>query len=248
MLTDLLKTIALPPGRVIRADEGNGEPAFWLSDGPVDANTWRGLYDDPRLWPLVLIGDRPWVTGEVWHDSITAPDTHNAGKLLAGWWRDRAAIDPEEDELEPVTDPFGEDWPGLAPATPARNDPGESAGKLAERLLQTGRLGLVAAERGADALATMGWAGPVNYENDTGKIAAVLRSWEDRFGARVVGLEDHSLLHMSVANPPQDDEQALRIAAEHFALCPDNVWQGTESLRAYADELKNAHEWAFWWD
>jgi hypothetical protein len=49
------------------------------------------------------------------------------------------------------------------------------------------RLGLVAAERGADALAAAGWSGPLNYTNDTGEISAVVRDWERRFGVRARG-------------------------------------------------------------
>jgi hypothetical protein len=88
------------------------------------------------------------------------------------------------------------------------------------------RLGLVAANRGADALATAGWTGPANYTNDTGEIAAVVRSWEDRYGARVIGA-GFADLYLSVAAPPTTLDEALHIAAEHFAFCPDNIWQNS---------------------
>jgi hypothetical protein len=73
-------------------------------------------------------------------------------------------------------------------------------------------------------LANMGWAGPVNYDNDTAKFSAVLRSWEDRFGVRVVAANSNTLI-VSVAAPPGDLDAALHLAAEHFAFCPDNLWQ-----------------------
>ncbi|MEV4704749.1 DUF4253 domain-containing protein [Actinoplanes sp. NPDC049316] len=38
------------------------------------------------------------------------------------------------------------------------------------------------------------------------------------------------------------------MAAEHFAFCPDNVWQGVGTLTAYADQLVNAPMWSLWWD
>ncbi|MEW2625900.1 DUF4253 domain-containing protein [Streptomyces sp. NPDC048106] len=111
------------------------------------------------------------------------------------------------------------------------------------------RLGLVAAASGAESLATAGWSGPANYDNDTGKFAAVVSDWEHRFGARVVAV-GFSNLHLSVAAPPTTEEDALLVAAEHFAFCPDNIWQGSRpyTLAAYAARITGAHNWDFWWD
>jgi Domain of unknown function (DUF4253) len=50
------------------------------------------------------------------------------------------------------------------------------------------RLGLVAARRPADVLAVVGWTGAMNYHATSAPLACVLRSWEDRFGARLVRL------------------------------------------------------------
>ncbi|MCX4538149.1 DUF4253 domain-containing protein (plasmid) [Streptomyces sp. NBC_00841] len=47
---------------------------------------------------------------------------------------------------------------------------------------------------------------------------------------------------------PTGRDAALAVAAEHFAFCPDNIWQGAGSLTAYADQLIDADEWKFWWD
>ncbi|MER8029869.1 DUF4253 domain-containing protein [Streptomyces bauhiniae] len=111
------------------------------------------------------------------------------------------------------------------------------------------RLGLVTAASGAEALTAAGWSGPANYDNDTAKFSAVLSDWEDRFGARVVAV-GFSTLHLSVAAPPTTEEDALLVAAEHFAFCPDNVWQGRPpyTLAAYAERLTHVHNWDFWWD
>jgi hypothetical protein len=109
------------------------------------------------------------------------------------------------------------------------------------------RLGLVPAGSGAEALRECGWQGPLNYTNDTGQIAAVVLDWERRFGAQVVGV-GFAELYLSVAAPPTTVAEALQVAAEHFALCPDNVWQGCGNLAAYAEQLVNATAWTFWWD
>jgi hypothetical protein len=60
-----------------------------------------------------------------------------------------------------------------------------------------------------------------------------------------VGFAD---LYVSVAAPPADQGEALRVAAEHFAFCPDNIWQGKSPLSAYANGLIDAPIWRFWWD
>ncbi|MCH0539164.1 DUF4253 domain-containing protein [Streptomyces sp. MUM 203J] len=48
---------------------------------------------------------------------------------------------------------------------------------------------------------------------------------------------------MSAAAPPRTLPDALVVAAEHHAFCPDNVWQGSGSLDAYAKELLLADHW-----
>jgi Domain of unknown function (DUF4253) len=119
------------------------------------------------------------------------------------------------------------------------------------------RIGLVAAESGAHELSAVGWQGPLNYDNDndndndndTGKFAAVVAGWQERFGARVVAVGGGSL-NLSVVAPPDNREDALALACEHFAFCPDNVWQGSRlfTVAAYAEGLMHADPWTFWWD
>jgi hypothetical protein len=56
-------------------------------------------------------------------------------------------------------------------------------------------------------------------------MAAVFRSWEERFGAVLVGLS-FDVLTFAVGRPARNLAEATGIAAEHTAICPDNVWQG----------------------
>ncbi|TQM85218.1 uncharacterized protein DUF4253 [Saccharothrix saharensis] len=259
--------VPLPPGRPVVAEEdASGRPAFWLADAPAPAGLWprlRAAHAESGLWPLLLdsLDDddpdyRPWGNGEVLPDEMSSPDEHDPAALLARWWADCTSGDPDDvlspAEREAVTAPFGRTWPGSAPHARPAADPGPIADGLAEHLLAghpSLRLGLVAADRGADALTVAGWTGPTNHTGDTAEISAVVRGWEDRFGARVVGLGFATLV-LSVATPPTTREAALAVAAEHFAFCPDNVWQGPapQTLSAYADRLVNDHSWTFWWD
>ena len=108
------------------------------------------------------------------------------------------------------------------------------------------RRGWVATERSSDAPSVTGWHGPANFMDDTAVVSAVLRSWEDRFGARLIGMGPADL-YVSVPAPPTSRAEALPIAAEHFALCPDNIGQ-MNGLVSYADGLVGEQLWSFWWD
>jgi hypothetical protein len=259
-------SVPLPPGRLVFPQDDGDRPAFWLSDGPAPVGAWarlRAEHQQSGLWPLLLdaLDDeeeayRPWGNGEVCPSAMSHPADHEPAALLAGWWRDNTE-ESDDDELTPeerraVTAPYGDGWPGKAPVPPTRIDADHAADGLAERVFaghSTLRLGLVAAKRGADAVTVAGWEGAVNYVGDTAEISSVLRDWEDRFGARVVGVGFSTLL-LSVAAPPTTKEEALAVAAEHFAFCPDNVWQGhdPQTLTGYAKRIVKDHSWAFWWD
>ncbi|GGV57859.1 hypothetical protein GCM10010245_90970 [Streptomyces spectabilis] len=117
---------------------------------------------------------------------------------------------------------------GLIPAGPARAPGGETWP------------GLAPAQRSA--------ADPDEHAAAV-SFAAVVRSWEDRFGVRVVGV-GFATLHLSVAAPPLCLEDARVLAAEHLAFCPDVLGQAPHphTLAAYAEHLVDAGAWNFWWD
>jgi hypothetical protein len=212
------------------------------------------------VWPVLLEG--------TWDPDVAIDPgsteriaEYDAGELLARWWREYALPDVEEGEEEDeesrrerlgVIAPFGDEWPGLAPGVEPTQDPDEAAEELGDVLLsfrEGVHLGLVEARSGAEALVVLSWGGATNYCS-TPEIAAVVASWEQRFGARVVHLE-YDVLRLSVAAPPTTLDEALLIAAEHFAFCPDNVWQGevdVQSIQDYAEKLVGQECWSFWWD
>ncbi|MCZ2525934.1 DUF4253 domain-containing protein [Streptomyces sp. HB2AG] len=258
----------LPPGRTVTSDEGHGgEQPLWLSDQPATAGLWARVHAEHTrsgLWPLLLdpldSDDdefRPWGSGEIFPERMSSPASHDPEGVLAQWWATYTAADEDDDMLSSerrlaVTAPFGQNWPGLAPGRGTATNADRLAAGYAQSFLSDhpqSRLGLVAAASGADALTAAGWSGPANYENDTAKFSAIVRDWERRFGARVVAV-GFSTLHLSVAAPPTAEEDALLVAAEHFAFCPDNVWQGSRpcTLAGYAKRITGAHHWDFWWD
>ncbi|MFX0573073.1 DUF4253 domain-containing protein [Nocardia nepalensis] len=222
---------------------------------PMADVLWRWLYNqraDTGMYPLLLEPHdsfsslpadqayRPWHSGELGFVPVEKIDALDAGQVLQAMWP--ATDDDYSSDLGAPRQ-----WPGLAPPGVGGGDPDAAARKFAEELAdKSDRLiGLVPATRGADALALCGWEGPVNLTDFTEEVAVIVRSWEERYGARVVML-GFDTLHLSVAAPPKTHDHALQVAAEHLAFCPDNFDYGTFS--AYAATLIRADTWEFWWD
>lgn len=254
------------------------EPLLWYAGRAAAPGNWAALGTPATragLLPLLIdVGGSPGGP-EKWElrpGEMSYPGEHDAEEVLAGFWAEYAeeASAYEEDRpdgdgaaegrAEPLTfdetvAPFGPRWPGLAPAGVLGADPAVRAADVADSLangrlswFKELRLALVPARRSADIPAAIGWTGPLNYEDDVARLCAVLRSWEDRFGIRVVAL-GFNLLVVSVAAPPATPAEAEAVAAEHFAFCPDTITQGKEdTLRAYAQGLVGEHLWSFWWD
>ncbi len=246
----------LPAGDVVWPDPGYAKfaidhrPAFWLSDLPVSGELWAGLraeHGRSGLWPVLLEDSvQPWSAGQIAPDAVAEIDNYHAAAFMAEVWSDWIEK-ADTDQLELLA-PFGPQCPGPAASGQLAADPGVVAdwyaGLVAERRTP---LGLVAAERGADALAVMGWQGALNHNEWMVPLAAVVRSWEDRFGARVVGI-GFNTLDLSVAAPPVTPEHALHVAAEHWTFCPDSVVYSAGTLVDYAEEIRGRNAWSFWWD
>jgi hypothetical protein len=260
-------SVALPAGHLVGTAAHPGRrtrvrPAFWLSDEPPTATLWtrlRAEHERSGLWPLLLedFGNFdaddddelafPW-GGEASAEPVGTIDGHDAAGFLAATWAAMAEVNDEMfQEYPEFLLPFGRDWPGLATRGELTDDPGAVADRCAQQAPDGDlRLGLVPVRRGADALVATGWRGAVNYFDQVAPLAAVVRSWEDRFGARVVGLGGATAL-LSVAAPPVTFEHALQVAAEHLMCCSDNV-TGVGTLAEHAEGICGETTWSFWWD
>ncbi|QEU67419.1 DUF4253 domain-containing protein [Streptomyces galilaeus] len=240
--------LQLPPGKLIdMTDQGVWhEPLLWHAARTAAPGNWSALGAPAGRAGLVPVlidlggsqgGPEQWDLAPA---RMSYPGDHDAEEVLEDFWEEWAAED--------------EEWPGLADAPTLNADPDVRAAQIADALAGEGpswfgapHLALVPARRSADVPAAIGWSGPVNHENDTARLGAVLRSWEDRFGIRVVGI-GFDVLAVSVAAPPTSVAEAEAVAAEHFAFCPDNILQGSGTLEAYASGLIGEHVWSFWWD
>jgi hypothetical protein len=256
---DLAFTIGLyGPGRRHRSQ---GRPVTWITDWTQTSagSTWAQLSEEASetgLRPFLLADmagepGRPWrPPGSDSDEVISTPldtaaiDRLDAAAVLNGyWWYDEETFAADE-EFRAMLAPFGPGFPGLAPAITGELDP-ELMRRALYQYTRDARIGLVPAQRPADVLAGLGWDGAVN-SRETADITAVLRSWEDRFGARLleVGFADIRLL---VSRPPCTLEAALPIAAEQAAFS-EEAHSGLRSVDEIARAIVGNPFWDFWWD
>lgn len=165
----------------------------------------------------------------------------------------------EPEPFEELIAPFGPRWPGAAapPAGP-RTDPDELAAYVLatladdEEVSEGDAWGVVQrVSRSTDVPSLADERGlPDLWSSDVEEMCTVLRSWEDRFGIRLLALNRERLV-VSVAAPPTTMAEALAVAAEHFAFSPDTITQAGDhdTLRTFAaHELLGKQMWSFWWD
>ncbi|TDD82963.1 DUF4253 domain-containing protein [Actinomadura darangshiensis] len=249
-------SVPLPGGDLVWPDPGYPQrqllmrPAFWLSDEPVSGELWtrvRAEHGRSGLWPLLMDEtDQPWAAGQIAPEPVAEVANYHPHAFMYEVWADWADQAADEDHGDLA--PFGRHCPGPAPAGVQVDDAGAMSDRHARALAARGMsLGLVPVDRGADVLAAVGWQGALNHNEWTAPLSAVLRSWEERFGARVVGL-GFNTLELSVAAPPVTTRHAVHVAAEHWAFCPDILFQGPGTLAGYAEEIRAKTNWSFWWD
>jgi Domain of unknown function (DUF4253) len=77
--------------------------------------------------------------------------------------------------------------------------------------------------------------------------AAVLRRWEQQYGAKMAAMGP-DYLELVVEQPPTTRGAAIALAAEQYAYCPDIVDQGTGTIEELAAALYQGSTWYFWWD
>lgn len=75
---------------------------------------------------------------------------------------------------------------------------------------------------------------------------AALRSWRDRYGAELVGLGSNSM-NLRIARQPATRAEALSLARELYAYCPDLFLPGIQTYSTIAAALMSRTWWNFWW-
>ena len=268
-----LGSVQLPDGRQLWdqyfdpswSDQRDDGPLLWATNEPVpDApQVWQVLtrmHPDTGLVPILLafMGDehegRPWDEGELdARCDLAAVDRLDATSVLAEAWAWQA---PSPDAVEQEPDladwfaPFGMEFPGLAPG----QDQELTSTELDAALGRFGpaRIGLVPAARPADVLALVGYNGAVNRYGTPELLSAVLRSWEDRFGAVLVEVGfDH--IRLLARRPPRTLPDAQAVAAELYLMC-DEFWPidepGTavKGIGGIPEHILRIPIWSLWLD
>ena len=109
------------------------------------------------------------------------------------------------------------------------------------------RAGLIPVRRSADIPSALGWAAAGNHY-DTGPLSTDLRSWEDRFGLRVVALH-FDRLDVSVRPPPSTMTEALRRRRRAPRVLPGQRPAGVRHHpRVRGGGPAGEADWTFWWD
>lgn len=251
-----LGAVTLPAGRRVVPEHpvhGPGDPVAWVTTEPLpDAGlAWSALSDAHQqtgLVPVLLTdSERDEQFFFLGPADLTALDGLDAAEVLAGLWDDRMPSGDEWDSdiLAEIRGPFSGQFPGLAPG----EDATLSMAQLHEALrsLPAAPIGLVPAARPADVLPTVGWSTTDQFQTPL-PIAAVLRSWEARFGARLLSVGPGAEIRLLVERAPRTAEAAQAIAAEHFAFCDECGGQGLRHIPKITASLVDAPIWTFWWD
>ena len=232
---------------------------------PESGRVWAALselHPQTGLVPIQLDGlsgdtSRPWDDGDfIEPEDPGQADGLDVGAVLEIEWR--CWVPPtswDDAECRAERAPFTLDFPGLAAPERTRLTPAERQQaldvllpriRLAHRATSVARIGLVGAERPADVLAVIGWGGLADRRESLLPLTAVLRSWEDRFGARLIDV-GYADLRLLVERPPHTLAAAQRIAAEHVVLADDCI-EGCRDIPNVAARLVHAPIWTFWWD
>jgi Domain of unknown function (DUF4253) len=260
--------VALPAGRRQYTEDDHQLVAWATVDPMTDAGpAWLALsaaQADTGLIPVLLEtaspiperGEQPYF-GFYHAVDVAFLDEMSAEDVLAANWTSES----EDVRAAAGRAPFGDRFPGLAPA----GSESLAAAELQHTLsaLPPLHLGLVSARRPADVPAIVGWSvfGVDFYDPDDDswsqvfyprgarslQIGAVLRSWETRFGARLLRIGGDAILQVLVERPPRTPELAQQVAAEQHAFA-DEVAGTDNTVTSIADHLIGAPLWQFWWD
>lgn len=246
-------------GKRVRA-EGRGKPVVaWVTDGPVDGagRIWLELSDlatQPGLQPVL---SPRGAEGFMNPCEIAEVDRLDGGAIVAQLWEERAVDDGDEESaawVDSWVEPFDRDFPGLA--APADEQRTKTELTAALDTMPPAYVCLAAVSRPADFVAAVGWATTEMWcDWSAPLLPAVLRSWEDRFGARLLQTGPGAEIHLLASRPPRPGSQTLLAAAELWAFC-HTAWGGyghaarneVESVSDIARTVVGQPIWGFWWD
>lgn len=222
--------VAVPPMHLVTTRGDARLWAFPVSD--TEALGWwleiRRVHDRTGWLPVLLGAAEGWLDDA---EAVLHEGEDELGRL--------AEIDVEE-LIRAKAAEAGEPPRGVA-TLPTR---GDSVFTIAKA---PGLLGLVQAEHGWQIPALLPWAGSTNWEIFGAEHAAILRRWDEYVDVEVVAMS-WDVLELYVAEPPTDPQDALALAGEVYAYCPDLLAAGVPTLDDLAQHMVKSKAWYFRWN
>ena len=233
-------------------DLGKGRIAYLVSVPVKDAvEAWerlRRFTARSGYFPCVLgqddFGDEPEFDAQT--PAGADADLAQAALLDVDQWlaERRADQEAEAEEAEislPTRDNTG-DWD----AKIAKKRAAQFAfPKELAKLGKTAALALVPSRSGYDVPAMLGFGG-FNDCPEPAEQSAVLKRWQERYGAQPVFLHVDTL-ELKITRPPADRDEAMNLAWEQYLYCTD-LLETHGTVAELAAHLMGAERWHFWWD
>jgi Domain of unknown function (DUF4253) len=225
---------------------GGGLPVWMVHPLPPRRepfDSWvrlRAAHAQTGLWPF-LVGpdlkdeDRQAVS-ELWYEAATE---HDPMAVTRGLALDLEAFFAQHTAELEIPDPA---TLTVDPAALAWADREPQFGFTSRDTV----IGLIPARHGWEVPGLLSWGGAVNYDLDGAHHVAMLRSWQQRYGAELVTLT-RDQIELLVAHPPRDPATMVQVAVEMLGYCPDLDVQGTGMVAVLANEVAH-RRWSFWWD
>ena len=253
-----LAELELPNGSWVRNTDG--KVVAWISDEPINEDLRQRVlssWPTTGLWPLVATGLgsagnlQPWHTEELEPTAPEEPGTADldAASILAERWAEETedsaefALAAPTKHAHPTAAALQETAAKSLVLTGVSDGTSDSVGSSDSS--EPGYLLLVPVRDPALAIAELGWFGACNYDFTPEELAAVAKSWQDRFGASLVGIGMDTLTFELPG--PLDGGQAADMVREYIAVgsfeSPEE-----EDIEAFSDELATETQWLFWWD
>jgi hypothetical protein len=222
-------------------------PAMWVSSQAVPnaPSAWKQLaagFQESGLWPL-LIPEGDFGVSEPWTEQRARRERDSLEASAAELLRSRLEGSVKRTPLSSTE--------LIQASGVARGTLGRGTGKRTDALqhafdsLGNSRLALVAVKRPGEAVHRTAWPGTEAAGITGAELASLIVSWEERYGALLVGFTSSALV-FAVLRPPATFEEAVEVAAEHHATCPDEADDWVDD-RTYAESLVDAPVWRLSW-
>jgi len=228
-----------------------GAQVYGFTASGYDALDWwrrlREAHAATGYWPLLMgHGDPEYLANSYEYadpaGSIALADTLDGTSILTARGEDRLRIYGPELAATTLAELRGEgDWPDQA-RRPGFRLPFGPHGEPRPVTIT-----LVPAAAGWQVPAVLHCGGWNEYPAPA-EHAAILRTWENRYGAELVVLTG-ATAEFAVGRPPRTKTEALALAWEYFVY-NDGYYDlyGADNLTELAASLLDAAVWLAWWD